>query len=709
MHAVVAVLASFQFALPLPAHGAVRDSSTAAFRDSVEASILRFFYQWGEAWRVAEAARHPIALVVYPERGEQYPFRRLNASCVHTLQGGREADAIGGRQIPSRAGLHSACPSWYVDSGPMPTDERFGIDAALLDRSLPAIQSARRAILLLLDSLARRDPADEWTRGQRVRFFVDQGDHDAALAVVRPCTGAGWWCEMLAGYVLSARDSLQAAEAAFDRGLSEMPPVIRCRWTDWSALIDPDGREAYTRMTCGERDSINRKLWWLADPLFMGAGNERRVVQLARQVFVSLRSALERDERFDWRASAGGDARGELVERYGWPAYVYWPGYGSDIVHASYLADDRGGAHLVLMAGEVRPWYKVPGPLSEPATTYEYPRDQIHLVPTWRALLNPFDSESDDWTLADPATMAHRAESFRGFGRRRALVRPLRADSIVIMTMRWWPTEHTALSHPVVQVRDGQVAILRRQNQVLVASATDLVSSEVRRAPQSNLHASLVASHGADSVAVVAQRNASVGTPLVIHGLIAPRPTIVGVEIPPDVNGPAARTRFGIRPPSALAAFGPDSVAVSDPVLLRALDGDRRLPTHPDSALELMATSLQVDSGKTIAVYWETYGFKPRDTVTISVWIERYTPQGVARRIRIALGLAEDLNTPVVVQWREPMAGRSNQAIDGPVPIVGRSVALDVSQLPRGDYWLDVAVERSGQDAVRGRRGFAIR
>ena len=94
---------------------------------------------------------------------------------------------------------------------------------------------------------------------------------------------------------------------------------------------------------------------------------------------------------------------------------------------------------------------------------------------------------------------------------------------------------------------------------------------------------------------------------------------------------------------------------------------------------------------------------------TDAIWIERFTQQGVMRRFGIALRVATDLNTPIAMSWSEPDPGRRSHVINGDVPIVGRSVVLDVSTLPRGEYWLDVAVGKPGQEPVRGRRAFTVR
>jgi hypothetical protein len=149
-------------------------------------------------------------------------------------------------------------------------------------------------------------------------------------------------------------------------------------------------------------------------------------------------------------------------------------------------------------------------------------------------------------------------------------------------------------------------------------------------------------------------------------------------------------------------------VAVSDPVVLRVPADGSALSADPDSALMLMAGSTRVPATGKIGVYWETYGFAPGDSLHVAVWIERFTPQGLMRRFGIALGVATDRNTPVSTGWSEPHPARRAHVIQGIVPIVGRSLVVDVAPLPKGDYWLDVAVARPGQEPVRGRRVITI-
>ena len=152
----------------------------------------------------------------------------------------------------------------------------------------------------------------------------------------------------------------------------------------------------------------------------------------------------------------------------------------------------------------------------------------------------------------------------------------------------------------------------------------------------------------------------------------------------------------------------PGEVAISEPVLLQAASSDEVLPSAPDSALKRMAGGTRVQNVGRLGVYWETYGVKATDSIEVAVWIERYKAQGFIRRFAKKLSLAEDLNTPVAITWQEAQAGHNAYVIDGPVPIIARSVTLDVTRLPKGDYWLDVLVRKPGQDPVRGRRSFTI-
>jgi hypothetical protein len=356
-----------------------------------------------------------------------------------------------------------------------------------------------------------------------------------------------------------------------------------------------------------------------------------------------------------------------MILRYGWPSYTYWGGEVNERGHNGYLALHRTA-------------------FNETYTTFEYDASRAHLIPVWRAVRDPLHAGATDWTIGDPSHPANPNNT------------------------AWWPTEHFAPRAPIVQLSELQLAMLRRDAGVLVAAAVDLDTAVVRVAGEL-VRGTLLLTDRPDSVDIVASGSARAGSTLVLRGTAVSRVALLGVELAGDSTrgALAARTRFSVSPPAVLAAMGAGEVAVSEPVVLRAGSGDVALPLDADSALALMLGSTRIAKGAKIGVYWESYGFQPTDSVTVAVWIERYTPQSLIRQLGIAFKVAADLNTPVATTWDEVNLNRGARLISGVVPIIGRTLVLDVSKLPRGDYWLEVAIGKRGQTPVRARRTLTIR
>jgi hypothetical protein len=358
-----------------------------------------------------------------------------------------------------------------------------------------------------------------------------------------------------------------------------------------------------------------------------------------------------------------------MISRYGWPSIAFWVHEAMDGAHSMYL-NDRAT------------------PLNSNYTTFEYSPGRIAPVPRWRAVEHPLLARHDDWTLSDP----------------------LADDSTLARNARWWPTEHFKPARPLAQLGSGQVAMLRRENNVLMNTAVELASMHRESDHPTIEDAVLVLSPSPDAFRTYPLRRLGTGRYYVTQAAIDAAPAVASIEFDAvsALGPPGGRARFGVAPPATLASLRPGEIAISDPVVLRAPPGDGVLPHETDAALARMATSTTVGRDGRLGVYWETYGVKPTDTVAVAVWIERYTPQGIARRLGIALNITQDLNTPVVVSWREPQPSHRVHVIPARVPIVGRSVVLDVSALAPGDYWLDVAVSLPGREAVRGRRSITV-
>lgn len=177
----------------------------------------------------------------------------------------------------------------------------------------PGIGLARRELIARLDSVAHRLPGDGWTAGQRVRYLVEAGDAAGALRAAAECRAERWWCLALTGYAHHAAQTFAAADTAFDAALRDMPREERCQWTDLSPLVERPPA-SYRQESCEERAGTERLVWWLADPLYLVPGNERRTEHYARHVMNRMQAGARSGYGVRW-----GDDLRELLLRYGWP------------------------------------------------------------------------------------------------------------------------------------------------------------------------------------------------------------------------------------------------------------------------------------------------------------------------------------------------------------------------------------------------------
>ncbi|MEP6779232.1 MAG: hypothetical protein ABJC26_05025, partial [Gemmatimonadaceae bacterium] len=554
------------------------------------------------------------------------------------------------------------CPSWYQGPEKMPPwDERVGIDQAISLPRQSALRSARAKVITLLDSAVAESPNLNGLIGQQVRMLVDQQEFAQAERVVKSCKAEEWWCDALHGYVANGLGHRPLAEVQYAKSVSHMDVATRCAWTDVHELLDGEFRRSYAKLDCAARDTVNRMLWWLADPLWIESGNDRQAEHFERRTLLALRSALVRDERFDWRVEMGSDARAEMVMRFGWPSFMFWRGFIQDSLRSNFLhiqMDSQGNY----------------SPPNVPFVSYEYGAGRTHLVPTSNVLWNPFTVSSSEWVLSAPAggdsvihfelpnmtfpkiqsdneRNARQNENGKVFYEWESEIYPNYAKNTL-----WWPNEHYAAPHKLVQLPEAQVALLRRQNELLFATATQFDSSTGRARGSSIDSVTLIITPHPDTILFPVRTRATVGQTFVMRTELPARPTMVGIEFPASTEQqPAGRTRFGITPPATLSAMQPNDRAISDPVLLRVPANNAAtknaatldefvLTTNADSALMLMAPNSTITKGSALGLYWETYGYSTTDSVSIAVRMQRTTsgephPTGFFRR------LTSDANT----------------------------------------------------------------
>ncbi len=188
-------------------------------------------------------------------------------------------------------------------------------DADDLPREPERVAAARDALLRSLDSLAALARNDVWMVGQRVRYLVESERAADALRAATECSAAAWWCAALRGFSHHALGDYVAADREFEAALSGMTVPKRCHWTDLSDLLPDASRKAYRGVPCDQRDSLNTRVWWLADPRWALGGNDLRTEVYARLTMSEMVQRARSAHDLSW-----GNDMAQLMLRYGWPA-----------------------------------------------------------------------------------------------------------------------------------------------------------------------------------------------------------------------------------------------------------------------------------------------------------------------------------------------------------------------------------------------------
>lgn len=316
-----------------------------------------------------------------------------SAATIRAAKGAQETfERVRRAHLPiSRSGFGGACDEivgrfcyWYDPHAPPPPPE------------LPVTTTARELLLMELGGAALKLPADSWIVGQRVRYFVEDGKVDSALAVVQDCLNDTAWCSALEGFAHHARGSIDEANRAFSRALSTMVPKEACEWADLSPLLDPSSLRSFRRLPCEARLAAAESLLVLARPLYSQSGNSLRSEFFSRQVMVRLMA-----ESAGGYAMRFGDDQKELILRYGWPigwsqGFSYSPFREGDIIgHSqdpawSFLPLGTPGGAWSLDSPRAKSRYRPPGVrwLGEldSVQVARFPRgDSVLVVGVWRS------------------------------------------------------------------------------------------------------------------------------------------------------------------------------------------------------------------------------------------------------------------------------------------------------------------------------------
>jgi hypothetical protein len=634
-----------------------------------------FVWVWRFYWEASEAARHGIEGGLFDPNPQAPPFgfgvtrgavrgatqNRMNR--LHCHPDGREGFPIMTSVIPERRrSLRAMCPDWsesFSNGG----DERISLDQGLIGSLQSGAQIARSELITDLEGAARELPGDAWLAGQRVRFAVDQHDWDAARRAADECRSSPWWCSALGGYVLYTSGQPARADSAFIVAVNAMPAAERCAWSNLSSLLDEPAQRSYNAVPCEARDTLNARIWWLADPLYTEAGNERRAEHYARVVLATIRSAVEPAERWNWRDGQGGNALHEMIVRYGWPSYSFWAGPAIDGSHYRYLGiRDEAMQRLGVF------------------TTVEYSQARFHTFPDWSAVRDPWHASPGAWDLN--GIQAQAAQPNLG----------------------WWPQEHYARdAGSLLAIQEQQTAFLRRHDGLELAVATDLSRSGLARNGVRTAQGSLIVTPAPDSLRLTTETVSLDGT-AVWRTIIPPQPTIIGLEVrATEPQSPAARIRYGVEPPLPLKVMAKGDIAISAPVLMQPAPSGALPNSDPATALASMLGTTRLRNMQRVGVYWETYGIPGGDSVDVALAVERHDSPNALRRLGRVLHVVGSPSSTVTVRWREPQPGFVSTTLNGPEPIQARNVSIDLSRLVPDKYTLTVSVTRAGQTASAAR------
>lgn len=625
----------------------------------IDSATHLFLREWRKNWQETQSA---LPLIPPGYNSLDTVRRSQFMHCHFTTTSPREVVSgdVRKRLITGSMTAHAMCPLWLPPNARVPDDERRGIDGGIARNRRERIQQLRRTLRLLLDSTSREIPNDVALTGQRIRFAFDANDLDAASAAAAECAGAASSCALLRALVLHRRGLVAAADSAFLAATREMSELDRCSWSDVSMLLEPEQRTRYLGLSCAQRAEFEARLWWLADPLWLERGNERRAEHLARKVHASLVGALGDDERLRFTPRKGGEAVMETLVRYGWPTQFFWGGVVHDMGHDEWLR--RAGAET-----------------ARPYAALEYSRGRVHTVPSPAALDNPLTAAADAWELGAPK---------KG---------------------EWWPREHYARdASRLVQLPIGQSVLLRRKQGARFAWAGDLDAKALARSESDSVTGTLFESRSSDSVTARGTFHALAGRALVVDVVLHPGATLLGVELPGDSSHAAARTRFGLEVAPALGALG-GTRALSQPLFFEPADGAARDMTD-DAAIARMFGGTSFDRRQRLGLYWESYGFAPGDSVDIEVHVSREDKPGVFERVASVLRIGARGGSEVGMRWREGPGHNRGVPLRGEgVPVEMRSIVLEVSRLVKGTYRFQVAMNRPGEPPVTSERVVALR
>ncbi|MEP6833934.1 MAG: hypothetical protein ABJB74_11090 [Gemmatimonas sp.] len=663
---------------------------THKVHDQLRDAIIEFQNKWRKPWRDLEFKRYK--LIDGRLSKEQIdpditnPRHFWAAQCANITPLGIPFDfnaPVPRFPVVVKPDYGAYCPLYFP-----PLEEAVADDGANIDLALPftqrqAIRSLRSSLISRIGGALTVNPGDDWIAGQLVRFTYDQNDGKRTLAAAARCTSNSAFCAQLTGLAFEQLGDFRAADSVFriadvlnDADLLEKNAKTKdapCVSDEVLLLFSLVDNHRLVDAPCERQRTLVQQMWWLTDPLWATPGNERYVAHNSRSIHATLRAAAEYDERFFWNKYAGGEALRAMIIRYGWPSHTY----------TSRLMTKDPETKPVAAKGAVSQ-ARIPREIVLP----EYTPDRTHFMPAYEAIADPFILNDSHFDLLPP---------------------PIKEGKRKTPDL-WWPVEHYKYPYLIAELPNGQDATWRRDSTIRYQLAVDDPLKNLDPAAKGYSASLLVGGKDAASTRALAQTEIGEGHTLRLAADLKSQPIVLSAEVLPRTTKEAAmRRRFGLRPPPTLREMKSNEYALSAPVFIRVPNRDMVVPSDEASVLRLMAGDLAFPATELLALYWESYGFIPGDTMSYELKFKRADDINAARRIGSFLGIVSALRDSVSIKWTEPDGRHTSTVLTGAKPTVGRSIAVDLKALPPGTYIVSIEMRKNATTFARNERKFVVK
>ena len=194
--------------------------------------------------------------------------------------------------------------TWYSEGEWYPTPEPI------------EVVGMRAELLEQLDSLQSLVPGASWIIGQRVWYRSEGGDWSGALSTARRCGSVDpWWCRALEGFALHGLGRYTASAGAFEQALAGMRQGRQREWRIPRWAVDGETRDLLddAQDDPGRERRLLDRLWAMADPLYLVAGNDRLTAHYSRWTVATIREGARNLFHIRWGADLD-----QLTIRHGW-------------------------------------------------------------------------------------------------------------------------------------------------------------------------------------------------------------------------------------------------------------------------------------------------------------------------------------------------------------------------------------------------------